>query len=337
MAPQDGCFVIAEAGINHNGDVELAKDLVRASVEAGADAVKFQTFDTDLLVEPGTETAEYQKRSGNENQYEMLESHELSREDFAELKDLCDHEDIEFISTPYDRHSVGVLESLEVDTIKIASADIINKPLLEDAAATGADLIISTGMATMEEIGQAMGWLGDAGAEDVTVLYCVSEYPTDVGDLDLRFMETLDSVFEVPVGFSDHTLGTVAPVAAATLGARVIEKHITLDSTMEGPDHAASLEPTEFERMVSLIRSAEAATGARMKSMSDEERSNAVRMRRSLHTARDLEAGETLNDETVSILRPAEGLEPRHLETIRGAKVNHAKKAGEPITWADIN
>lgn len=333
---EPSCFIIAEAGVNHNGDIDTAREMIEVAVDAGVDAVKFQTFSVDRLVTRDAETAAYQKRSGEENQYEMLKRYELTPNEFEDVADYCRDQGVEFISTPYDRDSLGVLVDLGVDRVKIASADIINKPLLEAAARSGSQVILSTGMASVEEIAQAVDWVTRAGGGDVTVLHCVSEYPTDPEDLNLRFIETLDEVFDTTIGFSDHTLGLVAPVAAVALGARVIEKHFTLDSDMQGPDHEASLEPDELRQLVDAIRVGERSLGTRRKQITDEERANAQQMRPSLHAATDLSVGDRLEGDSIRLVRPADGLAPRFLEVVSGAVVRRNLSAGQPITWQDI-
>lgn len=235
------CFVIAEAGVNHNGNLDTAKELIEAGAVAGVDAVKFQTFDADRLLSRDTETAEYQKRSGNTNQYEMIKSLELAPEDFGELNTYRQDHGVEFLSTAYDRTSVEILEEIGGDRYKIASVDLINKPLLRAVVETGRPLIFSTGMASLGEIERSVEWCQDKGCGDLTLLHCVSCYPTAPEQVNMRFMETLRTTFDVPVGFSDHTLGTAVGIMAASRGVTVIEKHFTLDRSIEGPDHFASL------------------------------------------------------------------------------------------------
>lgn len=332
----DACFVIAEAGVNHNGRLDLARDLVDAAADAGADAVKFQTYTTERLVSRGTSTPTYQRRSGETDQYAMLERYELTPDEFASLADHCRDRDIEFVSTPYDLGSVELLTDLGVDRIKVASADIVNKPLLQRIGREDGQVILSTGMATVEETARALEWLREAGAADVATLHCVSEYPTELDDLNLRFMERLADVFDVPVGFSDHTLGLTAPTAAVALGATIIEKHLTLDTAMEGPDHEASLEPEEFERLVTRIRECERALGEPRNPLTDQERSNADRMRPSLHAATDLSEGDRLTDEAVAVVRPADGLPPLFYDRVTGAPLRRDLEAGDAITWNDL-
>lgn len=333
--PESKCMIIAEAGVNHNGDPETAHEMIDVAVEAGADAVKFQTFATERLVTRDVGVAEYQKRSGYANQYEMLSNLELEKGDWEALVEHCSRRDVEFISTPYDRGSVDLLESLDVNRIKIASADIVNKPLLRRVAESDCEIILSTGMASIEEIGQALDWI-DRDETDVTLLHCVSEYPTDPVDLNLRFIPTLDSIFGRPVGFSDHTVGLPAAVVAVALGARIVEKHFTLDTTMEGPDHEASIEPDEFSDLVSAVRVAEQSLGRPMKQVTETEEANATRMRPSLHLASDVTTGERLVEADLAVVRPADGLPPKYLDVVTGCPVKKDLSEGQPLTFEDI-
>lgn len=333
--PEFQCKVIAEAGVNHNGDPETAHDMIDAAAEAGADAVKFQTFSTERLVTQEVEVTDYQKRSGYANQYEMLTDLELAESDWGALVEHCNRRDVEFISTPYDRGSVDLLESLGVNRIKIASADIVNKPLLRRVAETDCQIILSTGMASIEEIGQALEWIERKGT-DVTLLHCVSEYPTDPADLNLRFIPTLSAMFGHPVGFSDHTIGISAAVSAVALGGRIVEKHFTLDTTMEGPDHEASIEPDKLANLVSAVRVSEQSLGSQMKQVTETEQENANRMRPSLHLANEVTAGAQLVEKDLAVVRPADGLPPRYLEVVVGCTVNSDLSEGQPLTFEDI-
>jgi sialic acid synthase SpsE len=323
-------------GIEDGEEVRKRLTWMQQLLEADADAVKFQTFHTENLVTKDASPALYQERSGNTNQYEMLSEIELSEDAFSELVDYCEKKDIEFLSTPYDCRSVDLLDELGVERFKVASADITNKPLLEHIASKKKQVILSSGMATMEEIAQAVSWLHESGVRDIVLLHCVSDYPSRLSDQNLRVIETLKNVFGVPVGFSDHTVGLTAPVTAVSLGAAVVEKHFTLDTKLEGPDHKASIELEELGKLVTIIRECERALGNPIKKVSHAERENAVKMRRSLHAATDLEAGERLTLDRVVIVRPADGLEPRHFESVLGSKVNREITGGEPLTWEDI-
>jgi N-acetylneuraminate synthase len=325
--------IIAEAGVNHNGDIELAKELVDVAVEAGADTVKFQTFQTEEIVTESTERTEYQKRSGESSQYEMLQSLELSQADHEKLVAYCDRRGIEFLSTPYDPDSVELLEALGVKRYKIASADIINKPLLEAVAETGKPVILSTGMARLGEIEAAVEFLRQEDCGRLVLLHCVSCYPTDPADVNLGYMETLKQAFDVPVGFSDHTLGTAIPIGAVGMGASLVEKHYTLDRSMDGPDHDASLEPDELEEMITKIRDVEAAVGDGSTGRVDCEEQNRQRMRRSLYAQDELYEGEKIKRSDLRIVRPAEGISPWEIETVVGRTLGCDLEANQPLQW----
>jgi N-acetylneuraminate synthase len=333
---QQACEVVAEAGINHNGDLETAKRLVDEAVDAGADAVKFQTFRTEEIVTRDTERADYQKRAGESSQYEMLKTVELDESEHIALQEHCQSRGIEFLSTPYDPESVSLLEDLEVGRYKIASADIVNKPLLGAVADTGKPVILSTGMASLGEIERAVEFLRRHGCGSIVLLYCVSCYPATPEDIDLRCIDTLKRAFGVPVGFSDHTRGTSVPIIAAGNGASVIEKHFTLDRKMNGPDHEASLEPDELERMIRGIRNATAVVGDGTIEQRPCERENRPRMRRSLHVCRDLSAGTKLTEEDLVIVRPDDGISPWQINDVVGSTTDRDLNAHESVSWDDL-
>jgi len=331
-----GCEVIAEAGVNHNGEVELAEDLVDVAAEAGSDAVKFQTFDPDELVTERTEKADYQSRTESQNQYEMLEGLTLSVADHERLQDHCQERGIELMSTPYDEGSVSVLEEVGVRRYKISSADIVNKPLLEAVAATDKPVILSTGMASLGEIERAVSLLRDRGCGDLTLLHCNSEYPTDSAAVDMAFMETLDDTFAATVGFSDHTRGTTIPIMAASMGASVVEKHFTLDRSMEGPDHSASLEPGELRSMVTSIRDVSKAIGSGTIPRERSDQGNTFDMRRSLHARTDMEDGSVLKRSDIKVVRPFVGISPWQIDDITGRALRTDLEEDDPITWNDL-
>ncbi|WP_058994866.1 N-acetylneuraminate synthase [Haloarcula sp. CBA1127] len=331
------CKVIAEAGVNHNGDIEIAKDLVDAAASAGADAVKFQTFQPKEVATAQTEQADYQKeRDASTNQYEMLDNVKLREEDHDVLMEYCQEVGIEFMSTPYDPESVEILESTGVDRYKVASADIVNKPLLSAIAETGKPVILSTGMANLGEIERAVEFLRSRNCEDVTLLHCVSSYPAKATQLNMRFIETLATAFPGQVGFSDHTRGVVAPVLAMGYGASVIEKHFTLDRGMEGPDHYASLEPDELSQMVDNVRFAEKAIGSTRRLISTVERNNKHSMRRSLHASRDIESGAAISPDDLLIVRPDEGIDPWNYDDVVGKSTTQEIPKHAPVTWDHI-
>ncbi|MDR9431660.1 MAG: N-acetylneuraminate synthase family protein [Natronomonas sp.] len=330
------CELIAEAGINHNGDVETAKEMVDVAAEAGVDVVKFQTFDPDEVVTEETEKAEYQKRSASANQHEMLSRVVLTEDEHVELLEHCQARSVEFMSTAYDPESVALLERVGVQRHKVASADIVNRPLLEAITATGKPLILSTGMATLGDIDRAVTLLRETGCPDLTLLHCVSCYPAEPSQVNMRFMETLETAFGVPVGFSDHTVGTALPIMAASRGATAIEKHFTLDRGMNGPDHFASLEPDELVDVVEGVRAVEQAMGDTPRDFSEGERRNVRPMRRSLHLRRDVEAGQTLDRDDLKVVRPFEGIDPWAIDDVVGRSLAIDRSANDPLTWTDL-
>lgn len=313
-------FIIAEAGDNHNGDYKLALQLVDKAVEAGADCVKFQTFITENVISKFAEKADYQKENTgeSESQYEMVKKLELSFEQFRSIKKYCEQKGILFLSTPFDLDSIDFLEEINIPFWKIPSGEITNLPYLEKIAKTGKDIILSTGMSTMEEIEKAISVLKEHGAGEITLLHCNTEYPTPFEDVNLQAMKTMRDTFGVPVGYSDHTIGIEVPVAAAAMGAAVIEKHFTLDKNMEGPDHKASLEPEELKQMVTSIRNIEKALGSSIKQPSPSERKNISIARKSIVAKRDIRQGEPLTEENLSIKRPGDGISPMRWYEIIG-------------------
>lgn len=268
MNNQKKVFIIAEAGDNHNGNYDTALKLVDKAVEAGADCVKFQTFVTERVISKLAEKADYQKESTGtgESQYEMVKKLELSFEQFRQIKKYCEQKKIIFLSTPFDLESIDFLQEIDIPFWKIPSGEITNLPYLEKIAHTGKDIIMSTGMCTMEEIQKAIDILKKNGAGKITLLHCNTEYPTPYGDVNLRAMKTMADTFGVEVGYSDHTKGIEVPIAAVAMGAVVIEKHFTLDKNMPGPDHKASLEPDELKQMIQSVRNIEKALGSSEKS-----------------------------------------------------------------------
>lgn len=319
----DGVRIIAEAGVNHNGEIDLAIQLIDAAMSAGADFVKFQTFDPDALAAPAARKAEYQiaTTGDQENQLEMLRKLALSASDHRQLFDYCADRGIGFLSTPFDQDSADMLAAVGMEAFKISSGDLTNTPLLEHVARLGRPMIVSTGMGNLEEVRVAMDAVRSAGAEDITLLHCVTDYPADPRDVNLRAMETMASAFGVPVGYSDHTTGIAISIAAAALGARVIEKHITLDRTLPGPDQAASLEPAEFAALVAGIRMTEQALGNGAKEPAEVELRNRTAARRSLVASGDILAGAVLSPENIAIMRPGTGLPPADLDRIIGKRV----------------
>ena len=305
-------FIIAEAGVNHNGDIEIAKKLVDAAVAAGADAVKFQTFKAETLVCRDAKKAEYQMETTDkdESQFAMLKRLELTPDMHEKLMDYCEQKRIMFLSTPFDLESLYYLVNCGLAIIKLPSGEITNYPLLREAARSGKKIILSSGMSTLDEVRNATEVLRENGCRDLTVLHCNTEYPTPYKDVNLKAMCTMKEALKIPVGYSDHTPGIEAAVAAAALGAEVIEKHFTLDRNMEGPDHKASLEPNELAEMVRSIRNVESALGGGKKEPSDSEKKNIAIARKSIVARCDIRAGEIFTEENLTAKRPGGGLSP---------------------------
>jgi N-acetylneuraminate synthase len=328
-------FIIAEAGCNHNGDSTLAKELVDVAAEAGADAVKFQTFITEEIVTSSAEKADYQKHktgNGNETQRAMLKKLELSFDSFRELKLHCDHRRILFLSTPYDSKSVDFLHGLDVPAFKIASGDITNLPLLSYVASKGKPIIISTGMSTEEEVEEALRVIQETPQPPaVMLLHCTSAYPARPEDANLRAMNTLYHRFRVPVGLSDHTLGIEIPLAAVALGARIIEKHFTLDKSSPGPDHSVSLEPHELRRLVQSIRVVKKALGNGIKAPAESEKSIMDSARKSIVAATNIKKGEYFSEHNLTVKRPGTGMSPTRWNDVLGRRAERNFNADELI------
>lgn len=305
-------IIIAEAGVNHNGSVDLAKKMVKEAKKAGADYIKFQTFIPKKLVSRFARKADYQEKTiGKEqSQLTMLEKLALTQQDFIELKDYCEEIGIGFLSTPFDLESLDFLDKLAMDFWKIPSGEVTNLPYLEAIGKTKKKVVLSTGMCGLEEIEAAIKILENNGAEDITVLHCNTEYPTPFTDVNLLAMQQMKEALKKPIGYSDHTVGVEVPIAAAALGAAVIEKHFTLDKNMEGPDHRASLEPKELCQMVSAIRNIEKSLGDGKKRCSVSEKKNCVAARKSIVAKRDIKEGELLTEENITVKRPGNGISP---------------------------
>lgn len=305
-------YIIAEAGVNHNGDLSLAKKLVDAAADAKADAVKFQTFIPEKVISVYAKKADYQVAStgGGESQLEMVRKLWLSYDSFRELSAYCARKGIRFLSTPFDLPSLDFLMSLDMPLVKVPSGEITNLPLLLAVARTEKPVILSTGMSELAEIKFARRTLLDNGCPEVSLLHCNTEYPTPFEDANLRAMEAIRRQFGGTVGYSDHTLGIEAPIAAVALGAQIIEKHFTLDRTMEGPDHSCSLEPDELAAMVRAIRNVERALGSGEKVPSPSERKNMAVARKSIVAARAIRAGEIFDESMLDVKRPGDGIPP---------------------------
>lgn len=327
-------FIIAEAGVNHNGSIELAKQLIEKGAEAGVDAVKFQSFKASKLVTVNAEKADYQiANTGNnaENQYDMIKKLELDYDKHQELMDYANSKNVMFLSSAFDLESIDLLVDLDLSVFKIPSGEITNLPYLRKIAQTKKPVILSTGMATLGEIEEALEVLKNNGTTDVTILHCNTEYPTPMSDVNLTAMNTMKDAFKVKVGYSDHTLGIEVPIAAVALGAVVIEKHFTLDKTMEGPDHKASLEPDELKQMVKSIRNIEKALGTGVKTPTDSERKNKPIARKSIVAKAPISIGEIFSEENLEIKRPGTGISPMLWDEIIGSKATKDYQADELI------
>jgi len=315
-------LIIAEAGVNHNGDIALARQLIDAAADAGADLIKFQTFSADRLVTREAKKADYQSEvTGNvETQYQMLSRLELTQEMHHELIAYCDKRNIEFFSTGFDIESVNFLISLGIKYVKIPSGEITNLPYLRHIGQLGKSVILSTGMATLGDIEAAIEALEQAGTPRslMTVLHCTTEYPTPMNEVNLRAMQTISAAFGIPTGYSDHTSGIEVSIAAAALGATVIEKHFTLDKKLPGPDHKASLEPDELKAMVTAIRNIEISLGDGIKRLTPSEVLNKPVARKSLVAKKSIKAGDVLSAENITSKRPGNGISPMRWDEVIG-------------------
>ena len=328
-------FIIAEAGVNHNGSLALAKKLALAAKKAGADAVKFQTFKAESLASPSAPKAGYQVKATGAagSQLAMLKKLELSRDAHFRLKDYCSKIGLVFLSSPFDLDSVDFLLKMGLKTIKIPSGEITNLPLLRKIGASGRKILISTGMTRLDEVAAALKALYAAGAakRNIILLHCNTEYPTPMRDVNLKAMAAMGKRFGLRFGYSDHTEGITVPVAAAALGAEVIEKHLTLDKRMKGPDHKTSLEPAEFKAMVEAVRAVESALGAEEKKPSPSEIKNAPAARKSLTASRPIAQGERFTAENMTAMRPGNGLSPMLWDRVIGKQARRAFRPGQKI------
>ncbi len=328
-------FIIAEAGVNHNGSLDLAKKLIDVAAEAGADAVKFQTFKAEKLVSKKAQKAEYQKQTTDaaESQYDMIKKLELDEPAHRELIRYCGEKKIRFLSTPFDHESIELLDALGMEIFKIPSGEITNLPYLRHIGGLGKEVILSTGMADLGEIEDALDLLVSSGTpkEKITILHATTEYPCPMDEVNLRAMGTIASAFGIRTGYSDHTRGIEVPIAAVAMGASVIEKHFTLDRTMEGPDHKASLEPDELCAMVAAIRNIEKALGEGIKKPSPSEAKNMAVARKSIVAARPIRAGEVFTSENIAIKRPGTGISPMRYDEIVGERAARDYEEDEPL------
>lgn len=323
MEKGENILIIAEAGVNHNGSLDMAKKLAEKAKWSGADIVKFQTFQTGNLVSKNAEKAEYQKKSTNnkESQMQMLKKLELTYDEFKELFEYCKSIDIIPLSTPFDLESIDFLDkTLGVPFWKIPSGEITNLPYLIKIARTKKSVILSTGMSTMQEIQDAVALLREYGTDDITLLHCNTEYPTPYRDANLNAIKTLKDYFKVSVGYSDHTIGIEVPIAAAAMGAEIIEKHFTLSKDLDGPDHKSSLEPEELKRMIESIRNIEDAYGDGVKEPSLSEKKNIIAARKSIVAGKRIKKGEIFTEDNLAVKRPGNGISPMKWFEIIGTK-----------------
>ncbi|NEU58105.1 N-acetylneuraminate synthase family protein [Halorussus sp. MSC15.2] len=338
IGPGEPTYVIAEAGSNHNGDLDTAEELIDVAADAGADAVKFQTFRAeDLYVE---DSGEVEYLNDDDSIYDIVEAMEMPYEWIPELHDYCRERGVQFLSTPFDERSAAELAEY-VPAWKVASYTSSHHPFLRHLADTDKPIILSTGAHELSEVRESVEVLRDAGATDLALLQCVASYPTPIHEANVGVVETLAREFDVPTGLSDHTLDpVVAPSAAVALGASVVEKHLTLDKTMEGPDHEFALEPDELAEMVTAIRDTELALGSGEKTVLDVERELHEKARRAVHATRDIAADETITSDAVKVLRPGEreaGVEPKHYDDIVGRTAARDISKGDGIQWDDVN
>ena len=334
-----GVFIIAEAGINHNGDMELARTMIDVAAESGANAIKFQTFRVQDLLTKDAPKADYQKRitGEEESQFDMLKRCQLSRMQHEKLIMHCKDLGIVFISTPFEEKSADLLDELEVPLFKIPSGEITNLPFLNHVAQKKRPMIISTGMSTIGEVDRALQTVRYGGCECIALLHCTSNYPTEVHDVNLKAMQTMNQAFQVPVGYSDHTLGCEIAAASVALGARIVEKHFTMDKTLPGPDHQASLEPDEMVEFIRVIRNVEIALGNGHKEPVESELSTRTMARKSLVFGRSAVANSIVTNEMLEAKRPATGLSPVLLEHVVGRRLICDVEEGTFVSWDMLN
>lgn len=336
-------LIIAEAGVNHNGSIENAKKMIETAAQAGADIVKFQTFKTESLVSKSATKAEYQKQNmagdSDDSQFNMLKRLELSYENHLTLIDHCEKNNIRFHSTAFDLDSIELLNQLGMSIWKIPSGEITNLPYLKKIGSYGKDVILSTGMCTMDEIRSAVEILIKNGTskEKITVLHCNTEYPTPMQDVNLTAMLAIKDKVGTRVGYSDHTMGIEISIAAAALGAETIEKHFTLDRNMDGPDHKASLEPEELKRMVSSIRNIEKALGNGEKIPSLSELKNITVVRKSIHLSKRVKAGQIISENDLIMVRPGDGISPMEMYNVIGKMLIADQEEGHKLNWSDLS
>ena len=327
--------MIAEGGVNHNGDISIAKQLIDCSAEIGADAIKFQSFSAEKLIAKGAEKSNYQKDRTPKKQglQEMLKALELNREQHFELQEYAKKRKMLFLSTPFDENNVDLLDELDIPLYKISSGDITSLSFIRYIAKKQRPIILSTGRSTLDEIEDALSVIRAQNNQKVAILHCVSQYPAPMESLNLRAIDKMKSMFGVPVGFSDHSLGIEAPIAAVALGAVIIEKHLTIDRQLEGPDHAASLEPAEFSQMTQCIRNIEKALGDGEKKPTEEELSEINKVRRGIYLSKNVKQGEPLDESAMTLKRPMEGIPSKYFDLIIGKKILKDAIKDTALSW----
>lgn len=332
-------YIIAEAGVNHNGSLEMAFQLIDKAKEIGADCVKFQTFKAAQIVTASSPKASYQLKvtDAQESQFDMLKKLELQKEDFKKLKDYCQTKQIDFMSTPYNFEDADLLNDIGVDTFKIASGQIAELPFLKYVAAFKKRMIVSTGMADMQEVEAAVHAMREAGNNNIVILQCNTDYPSKIEDTNLLAMVTMRDKLHVHVGYSCHVPNNYACFAAVALGAEMIEKHFTLDKNLQGPDHSCSLEPQEFKDLIDGIRNTEKCLGTGVKTPSESEQKNTYGMRRSLVAKTNIKAGTVITQEHIAFKRPMNGLSPNYLERVLGKKIKIDLQQDEPFTLTSVD
>ena len=331
-------YVIAEAGVNHNGNVDTALKMIEMAKECGCDCIKFQTYKTENLVTKTAPKAQYQVQNtkNNDSQFSMLKELELSYSDFFALKKYCDEVGIDFMSTPFDKESVELLEKLDVKSYKISSGDVTNKPLLEYIASKNKPIIVSTGMCTLDEVEEAVDWIEQVGNKSISLLHCTSNYPTPIEEVNMKAMLTLGRKFPYAIGYSDHTKGILIPAMAVAMGAKIIEKHFTLDKNMDGPDHQASLDVTELKEMVGTIRTIELAMGNGVKVPALSELSTRNVARKSIVLKKDMKRGDVITSDDLEIKRPGNGIAPKYMEQLLGKVLKRDIQADELLRYEDM-
>ncbi|RDI47721.1 N-acetylneuraminate synthase [Falsibacillus pallidus] len=336
ISEESPAYIIAEAGVNHNGSIEMAEKLIKAAYDAGADAVKFQTFKSELLVSKSARKADYQltNESDGENQFDMLKGLELTYEEFHHLQRVCNSIGIEFLSTPFDLESAQFLNKLGLHAFKIGSGDLTNLPLLTEIGAFQKPVLLSTGMSNLAEIEEAIHSINHPA---IALFHCTSSYPAPHDELNLLSIQSMKHAFQKIVGYSDHTSGIEAAVSSVSIGAKIIEKHITLDQLLPGPDHKASLSPEQFAEYTAAIRRTEKMLGDGKKRCMPSEENTRTTARKSIIASLPLSSGDILSPDTLSIKRPGSGIPPKYLPLVIGRKINKDKQADDPVDWHDLS